>query len=106
MLNFALPADPHRKLPGSEAPLRKAIRRTLAGRNRDVDRLRENVRDQVAVWRLDGISEETILPSLFAIASEVAASTRRSRAKAINSDPRWLVIADAIRVVAEADGTG
>jgi hypothetical protein len=104
MPNSAPSGDHSPEFPGSEAPLRKAIRRTLASRNHNVDRLRENVRDQVAVWRLEGISEETILPSLFAIASEVAASTRRSRAKPMNSDPRWMAIADTIRVIAEADG--
>jgi hypothetical protein len=106
MPTVAPSGDHHPEFPGSEAPLRKAIRRTLAGRNHNVDRLRENVRDQVAVWRLEGISEETILPSLLAIASDVAASTKRLRAKPMNSDARWLVIADTIRVVAEADGAG
>ena len=76
----------------------------MPAEHHNVDRLRENVRDQVAVWRLEGISEETILPSLLAIASDVAASARRPRVNPVHTDLRWCVIADTIRVVAEADG--
>jgi hypothetical protein len=102
MIRERSPKGINQRVPGVQTPLQKSIRRALTKRASGLHSLRKNVVAQVARWRVEGMREEDILPSLMAIASDVACATGNDRIDLVSGAPRWAYVAQAIERILES----